>query len=251
MFSAAVAITSIVFLVLLLTRAIQGRFVSRLPFFYCYVAYILMGTIVTLAVLFFLPEYHPTIYWFYFLLSHIVEFAVLLEVSDHIFEPYPSVRSLGRLLCGLICAIFLAFYIVPALLLNAPSSEVMLDLVKRTSLTKAVIILVLFAAARIYRLRLGRSIAGVLLGFSICVGVSVANYELAGIYGRAIYAPILRVVYPLSWTLGSLVWVVALWNYEPGVVAERQVRAREQKTPVFVDAQLARFNDTLLKLMQR
>jgi hypothetical protein len=251
MFSAAVVITSIVLLVLLLTRAIQGRFVSRLPFFYSYAAYVLFRTFVDLGVLAFLPRYHASVYWFGFLFLLVVEFAVLIEVSDHVFEPYPAIRSLGRLLCGLICAGCLAFYIVPALLLKAPSSQVMLDLVKRTSLTKAFIILVLFAAARIYGLRMGRSITGVLLGFSIYLGVNIANFELAQTYGRALYAPVLRVVAPMAWTLGALVWVVALWSFEPSVVMRQQVHENKRGTAVPLSAQLARFNNLLLKMLER
>jgi hypothetical protein len=81
--------------------------------------------------------------------------------------------------------------------------------------------------------------------------VSIANYELAGIYGQAVYAPILRVVYPLSWTLGALVWIVALWDFEPGVVTNRQVRESKRETALPLAAQLTRFNNTLLKLLQR
>jgi hypothetical protein len=251
MLSVVVAITSVVLPVVLLVKGVQGGLVSRLPFFYSYIAYALLDTLVALGFLLFLPQYHATVYWFGFLFWLIVEFAVLVEVSDHIFEPYPAVRSLGRLLFGLICSIFMVFYIVPALLLKEPSSQVMLELVKRTSLTKAIIILVLFAATRIYRLPVGRGIAGILLGFSIFLGVSIANYELAGIYGQAVYAPILRVVYPLSWTLGALIWIVALWNFEPGVVTNRQVRQSRRETALPLAAQLARFNNTLLKLLQR
>lgn len=251
MFSESVTIIGIGLMVLLLTRAIQGGVVPRLPFFYSYIAYVLVGELVTLTFLYLRPTYYPTAYWFYFLLSHIVEFAVLLEVSDHIFEPYPAVRSMGRLLCTLICGVFLTIYIVPFFIERIPSNRVWWDLVKYASLTKALIILILLASVRFYKLSLGRSITGILLGFSIYLGVSIANFELAETYGGSLYAPIFRLVLPLSWTLGALVWVVALWNYEPSVVAEQRVRAREQKTPALVDAQLARFNDTLLKLMQR
>ena len=251
MFSAAVAIIGLALLVILLARAIEGGFVSRLPFFYFYIAYILAGTILTLGCRHFLPQHYPSVFWFYFLVSQVTEFAVLIEVSDHIFEPYPTIRSLGRFLCGSVSSVFLVVYIFPSFLQHGQSSNIVLGLVKRTSLTKALIILVLLAAVRSYKLVLGRSISGVLLGFSIYLGVNIANFEMAEIYGAALYAPTFRIVGPLSWTIGSLVWVIALWRYEPGVQASRRPLAPEQGITVPLHTQLDRFNDTLFRLLQK
>lgn len=248
--SAGTTIIGTVFLVLLLTRGVRGGFVPRLPFFYFYIAYTLIFTLVVVWLLLFLPRYHASVYWFGFLLSQVVEFAVLVEVSDHIFEPFPAVRSLGRLLYALTSALFLIFYIVPALFLSASSRQVMLDLTKRTSLTKALIILVLFAAARVYKLPVGRSITGIMLGFSIYLGVSIADSQFALTLG-APYVPIFRVSGPLAWTLGALVWVVALWNYQPSVVASPAAGGRARQVSVPLHSQLDRFNNALLRLLER
>jgi hypothetical protein len=251
MFSAAVTIVSVGLLAVLLTRAVRGGFLPRFPFFYSYIVYMLLRTVVSVGIMFFLPQYHAAEFWFSFAIWQIVEFAVLIEISDHIFERYPAIRSLGRLICASLTFIFLVLYIFPAFASSGSPSEMILELAKRASLTKAAIVLVLLIAQRLYNLRMGRSVTGILVGFSIFLGVSIANFQLAEHYGRAVYAPIFRIVGPLSWTLALLVWAVALWNYEPGFAGSRPPDDENRAGAVPVAAQLARFNHLLLKLLQR
>lgn len=251
MFSAALTIISVVLLVLLLTRAIQGGFVSRLPFFYSYIVFILAHTGVQVVLLLFFPRYRPAVFWFGFAISAIVEFAVLIEISDHMFERYLAIRKLGRFACFSLTIFFALVYILPAFLETSSRSAMTLNLVKRASLTKVVIVLALLVAKRAYGLNLGRSMAGILLGFSLYLGVNVANFALAERLGQALYAPIFAWVGPVSWTLGSLVWVVALWRYEPAAKVSREVPVGKRETSPPVYAQLGRFNDTLLRLLQK
>jgi hypothetical protein len=139
-------------------------------------------------VLQFWPQYYATVFWFYFLVSLLAEFAVLVEISDRIFNPYPAVRKLGRFATFCICLTFLALYVLPTLVEPQSSALAILDLVKRTSLTKAVIILALLAAAYHYRLPLGKNISGMMLGFSLYLAVNVVNFALARRMGRAFTA---------------------------------------------------------------
>lgn len=251
MLSASVTAIGTVLILLLMARAVRGGFVSRFPFFYSYIVFNLLFIVSGIAILLLLPRDYPLAYWFSFLISLIVEFAILVEASDHIFAPYPAVRQLGRALCGVICAVFLIFYIGPALFYHAPSSIILLGLVKKTAVAKSAIILALLGTARYYKLRLGRSVTGILLGFSLILAARIANFELAGNLGRILYAPVLRIVYPLAWTLGALVWVVALWNYQPVEAGRPPAGGLGLQNPLPVETQLDKINDTLVKLLER
>ncbi len=44
------------------------------------------------------PQVYPSAYWIYYLVSILVEFTVLVEISDQIFQPFPAIRNLGRAL---------------------------------------------------------------------------------------------------------------------------------------------------------
>jgi hypothetical protein len=172
-----------------LFRAMRGRYLSQFPFFYSYLGYVFFGSATAYyLVLQFWPQYYASVFWFYFLVSLLAEFAVLVEISDRIFNPYPAVRKLGRFATFCICLTFLSLYVLPTLVEPQSSALAILDLVKRTSLTKAVIILALLAAAYHYRLPLGKNISGMMLGFSLDLAVNVVNFALARRMGRAFTA---------------------------------------------------------------
>jgi hypothetical protein len=248
-FAILVAIGSFILPVLLLLRATECRSLRRLPFFYSYITYILLLALANLTLQIFLPRDRATVFWFGFVFWQIVEFAVLVEISNHVFRPYPAIRRLGLVLCGVICALFAVAYILPALEQDATSATVLLDLMKRACLTKAAIVLILLGTARYYKLVISQSVKGILIGFILYLGVNIANFELAMAYGRELYANIFGHVGPLAWILGALVWVTVLWNYEPDLVPPLGLGGKGLRTAPVAEAELARYNDTLTKLL--
>lgn len=237
--------------VTLLIRAVKGRFVSHLPLFYSYIAYVLVSGLVVLGIYYFQPGSYANAYWFRFMITLVAEFAVLAEIADHIFRPYSMIRQLGRFLVVSICGVFFFSYILPSLMQSCSYSITMLDFVKRASLTKAVIIIALLVAARHYRLPLGRNISGMMLGFSLFLAVNVADFTLAEELGAKLYSRTFGIVGPVSWILCTLVWVVALWRYEPvPSTGRRGLASTEEDSGSFGD-QLGRYNTTLMRLLRR
>lgn len=245
-----VAILSFVLEALIIFRAKRGGFLSHFPLFYSYIGFIFCGS----ATVYFLishlwPQHYASSYWFYFLVTVVVEFAVLLEASDHIFKPYPSIRHLGRFLIFCISAVFFFVYILPALMQQQPSNVMILELVKRASLTKGVIILALLAAVRYFRLPLGRNISGILLGLALYLATNMANTALAEHFGYALYFRTFAVVLPLSYTLGLTMWTITLWRYEPALEVIRRIPKRPEGYSESLSDLLVRLNSTLTRLL--
>lgn len=251
MTSAALIVSFFLLGLIILVRAAAGEYLSRFPLFYSYVVYMLLSGAAVTAFYFWSPGHYPSVYWFRILLSVFVEFAVLVEISDHIFNPYPAIGVLGRFLTLLLCAAFFFLYILPALIQAQPSSLIVLDLGKRTSLTKAVIIVVLLGTARRFRLPLGTNVSGIMLGFSVYLATNVANFALAEEYGRELYERTFSILLPLSYTLGMLVWTIALWSYEPVVRTTRASWDGAERSSEPLSCQLGRFNTTLMKLLRK
>jgi len=237
--------------VALILRLIQQKCVSEFPLFFSYLAYMVASGAVVTFVYYAAPGTYPTAGWLRFLISLLAEFAVLVEVSDHIFKPFPAIRKLGRLITVLLCVMFSVIYVIPSLMELRPSSITLLDLAKRLSLTKAVMIIVLLAAARYYRIHLAKSISGILLGFSTYLAISVANFAMAEIYGRALYARTLSTVVPLSYTLCLVIWTIALWRYEPVLQTDREVPETAEKVSEPLAVQLGRFDTALTRLFRK
>ena len=231
----------------ILARGMSQGYFRRFPVFYSYMIYVLSGTAVMYGIYAFDKQHYASADWFYLLISILVEFSVLVEVSDHLFQPLPAIRRLGRALTLLISIGFAVFYLLPAII-NSPDRQMaLLDFALRASVTKLVIILALLFASRHFRLDLGKNVAGLMLGFSIYLGVNVANYAAAKAFDAAINARIFWIMTPSAYTLCLLVWMIALWQYAPSGYST----AVPQGNSPDVALELTRFNNQLSKFLER
>lgn len=249
--SLSIAVVSLALGSGLLLRGWQERSFRRFPLFYSYICFFVAISLLGFVVFYTAPKHYAEVIWFCLMAMWLAEFAVLLEVSDHIFEPYPPIRRLGRLLTAGICTIFFLAFILPSLLEHRSRTLALLDFTRSTSLTKALLILVLLATARLYQLPLGKNISGMLLGFSVYLAINVANMALAEKYGPAVYGPVFAVVGPLSVVLGLTIWNVALWRYEPVVPVPRTLRDGVKGASSTDGEGLERYNTELMRLFRR
>jgi hypothetical protein len=196
------------------------------------------------------PRGYPSDYWIYFLLGILAEFTVLVEISDQIFRPFPVIRNLGRALTVFISVVLGLIYILPAILGSATRSLALLDFALRASVTKAIILAVLFYVARHYRSPLGKDVGGLMLGFSIYVGLHIAVMASAIVFGSALFARILWVMLPLAFMLCALVWTISLWDVVP-VPSARPVLQGTETNPDTVALELTRFNTELSKILHK
>lgn len=234
--------------VTLLWRGKRQGVLGRFPLFFSYVAYTFAWSAGTLALYWFWPQSYASAFWYFFLLKLVVEFAVVVEICDQLFRPFPAVALLGRLVNLSLTAVLFAVYILPALVEPQGGALTVLDLVKRTSLAKALIIIVLLAAARLYGLPFGRTVAGLMLGLTFHLAINVANFTLAEIYGREIYGGVFAVVGPLSYVIAMAIWTQAMWRYEPARLVAAARPAPETRD---LDVELDRLDSALARLRRR
>lgn len=199
----------------------------------------------------FAPSYYVTFFWVRFLIIILAEFAVLVEVSDQIFAPYPAIRQVGCFLTMCICGAFLFAYVIPPFAASQPPDFPIHDLIKTTSLVKGVIIIALLGAARYFRLPLGRNISGIILGFSLYLGINFANFAVREKFGPALYGRTFSIIGPVSYILCMLVWTVALWRAESTALCPRSAKEREESSTQSLGYQLERFNTSLIRLLRR
>jgi len=234
----------------LILRGVQRRSHKFFPLLFAYLVYDFCTTGSTYAVNWLRPEWYASAYWFCYVLSILVEFAVLVEISDHIFQPFPAIRNMGRALTLAVSAAFGISYVLPALVAAQGPRGALLNFALRTSLTKAAILTVLFLAARHFDLRLGKNVAGLMLGFAVYQGINVANLAAARATDPAFYAGVLWIVSPAAYILCLMIWTVALWQVAPAPVAGAAPRASEENSEA-VALGLTRFNNNLARFLRR
>lgn len=193
---------------------------------------------------------YPSTYWFYYLISILVEFSVLVEISDHIFQSFPAIRQLGRAITIVISGVFALVYVLPVIVWSNDRQPALLDFALRASVTKIVVLIALFLASRQFRSKLGKNVAGLMLGFAIYMGVNVANLAAAKAFDQAIYGQVLWILTPTAYALCLLVWTIALWDSVPAP-SRSIVTSAGGRGSKDVALELAHFNSELSKLIDK
>ncbi len=228
----------------------MNKSLKEFPLFYSYVSYVFCWSVFMYGVYWLDQPAYPTIYWFTFLINILVEFSVLLEISDHIFKSLPALRYIGRAITIAISAVLAVMYILPSIIHPPAGPSVLLAFSLRVSVTKVIVLAVLFLAARHYRLRLEKPVVGLTLGFSIYLCISIASYAASVTYGAALSSKVLWIMTPVAFTLCVFVWTCALWNFSPATIRSEglPIPARDAHAMAL---KLARFNDQLSKVTEK
>ena len=234
----------------LLLRGAAIRVFRLFPLFYSYISYAFFATLVMYMVYWLKPGIYPHAFWINYLINTLAEFAVLVEISDHIFRPFVVIRNLGRALTVLISVGLGFLYILPTTLGSASRSRALLDFAMRAYVTKAVILIVLFYVARHYGSQLGRNVGGLMLGFSIYVAMNVTIMASAKAFGSALFAHVLWVMLPLASVLCMLTWTVSLWELAP-MPSIRTISTATGRDSEVVALELTHFNSELSKLLHK
>jgi hypothetical protein len=196
------------------------------------------------------PHVYASAYWIYYLVTILIEFTVLVEISDQIFRSFPAIRNLGRALTVMISAGLGLLYILPTILWSANRHVALLDFTLRTSVTKAIILIVLFYVARHYGLQIGRNVAGLMLGISIYVALNIAIMACDKAFASRLFAPILWFMEPLATALCILVWTVSFWEPSP-MAGLRTISTATGRESEAVALELTRFNSELSKILHK
>ena len=172
----------------MILRGARTRLFRLFPLFYSYIIYIFAGSLGMYLIYWLDPRGYPPAYWIYYLLSILAEFTVLVEISDQIFRPFPAIRNLGRALTIAGSIVLGLIYILPAILSSAGRRPALFDFALRASVTKAIILVVLFQVARHYGAELGRNVSGLMIGFSIYLAMWAVTAGGAKVFGSTLFS---------------------------------------------------------------
>jgi hypothetical protein len=235
---------------LLILRGVVSGLIRLFPLFYSYIIYCFCGFIGMYLIYWLDREVYPSAYWIYYLVSILVEFTILVEISDQVFRPFPAIRNLGRVITIVITVALGLVYILPAILESTHRRPALLSFALRASVTKAIILAILFYMARHYGSQLGRNLGGIMLGFSILVAINIAIMASAKAFNSVLIAPIFWFMLPLASVLCVLVWTIYLWELAPmpSMSAISPTAGRDSEA---VALELTRFNSELSKILHK
>lgn len=193
--------------------------IKRYPYFATFLVYDLSRSIILVALFYFSPEWHARVYWDTEAFALVLLFAIMWEVVRNLFPAASSLRQLAwKTVLSveavlLPCLLFLAWdwrqsgFHEYAVLRLWPVIE------QYFTVGVSLLLLVVSAVARYYRVPLGRNMRGLISGFGIYLCLYAANFAALQVVPQ----------YHLAWQWLSTImysamvtcWLWAFWNMAP------------------------------------
>ena len=195
------------------------------PFFFAYAIWLLLANSAIL--LFWFRPVYSKVYWYVDTTDIVLRLLVVWEVFRQTFPKNSGLsrsfsKGLGIAAVGLLitaCAMFWGYESngLPSLAYPAEAQLASwrphLALDRSFGVVEALMILGTLVVARYYGVRCGRNIRGIAFAFGAWASISTANNAMIDLANS--FVPLFYYLRPLSFVLMLVVWIWALWVYEP------------------------------------
>jgi hypothetical protein len=196
------------------------------PRLFAYIIWLFCANSAILITDFYFPAAYTTVYWYIDSVDIVLRLLVVWEVFQQIFPKSSGLnrslsKGLGAVACGLLVlafAIFWGYQNYPGLPADFADRvrAIHLALDRSFGFVQALMILGTLLIARYYGVRCGRNIRGIALAFGGWISISTANNALVAMVDvDNSLRPVFYYLRPLSFVFMLVVWIWALWVYEP------------------------------------
>jgi|SRR5208337_4843007 len=214
--------------ILLLVRGLQTKLASRYPAFYLYIFFVLSQSFLRLYVYQWKRSFYRYTYWSTEFVSILVGCGVVYEIFRVGLRAYPGASRMAR--NSLLLLFLLALVVALANAANDPRwwAEASITEIQRT--LRMVQALSLFALVLLflhYSITFGRNLRGILFGYGLFVAGSVIWLTFA-YSGSGRFRNFWFYLYPMSYDISLLVWIVHLWEYRPNPQTKESAKFERQ-----------------------
>lgn len=223
----AICIVAVVLELTAVVLLLRKSLCREYPFLLAYVLWLLIANSAILVVDLWFPHIYAMVYWYVDSSDIVLRLVVVWEVFRQTFPKNSGLsrsfsKGLGMIALGLLvvaCVTFWAFldYGLPSLANPAQSRLASwrphLALDRSFGFVEALMILGTLVVARYYGVKCGRNIRGIAFAFGAWASISTANDAMIDLANS--FVPLLYYLRPLSFVIMLVVWIWALWVYEP------------------------------------
>lgn len=196
----------------LLLRGVQGKLLRRFPFFYSYILFVFLQTILLYCVHHWSPSSYPAVYWTCQYVALFVGSLIVFEIYRLALHSYPGTSRMARNSLLFIFALAVAKVFVYqsngtlSWLARAPA-----ELERNVRVVQAFSILAIVCVLLIYAIPCSRHLKGILAGYGLMVATSVFDLSLLSHFGDSfkkiwVYAQI------SSYLFFLMIWLYAMWS---------------------------------------
>jgi hypothetical protein len=214
-------------------------------FFFGYVAYTLLYSIVLLVLLLTGFRAYARLFWVCYTIEILLQFGVAWEVFRQTFPRGASLRPIAAsALVSALCLLALVFYLSgpqPGLFLEA-------DFSRKVALSVVVSLFVVLGLARYYGIPVGRNVHGMAIGLLLLASSHIANFAAVEIFPA--FTPIWSLLGPFGFALTLLIWAFALWSYAPNPRPVAPDRSRQGEALSRWEQRWAALGTTIRKVLK-
>jgi hypothetical protein len=204
--------------VLLICRLSLDKIWRRYPYFFAYVVFVIVQTVVLYAIFRLARSFYVPWYLNSGMVNLWARFLVVWEVFRHTF---PSRSSLRRIVSGgFTAALLLVGTLLAAMTWGIQtygrSHSVYRALDRSFGFAQAVLILLVLIVARYYHVELGRNVWGMAVAFGMYSSLSTANSAFVDMFH--FFFPYWALIGPLSLVVMLTMWTWSVWTFYPNPV---------------------------------
>lgn len=192
---------------------------KRFPIFYGYVACVLIRDVSAIPIYRMWPGLYAPFYWSTAFVTAILGYAVILEIYNRSLVRFPGVARLIRaVLVGLLFLVAVrAFAELFGGAANPLASSAAL-LERDLRILQAILLGALLGIFSFYRIPIGKNLRGIIVGYTLYVGVRVIELTAYTQLGKATGIFVSKIE-PISYLICLVVWTVTLWSRAPEAIA--------------------------------
>lgn len=193
---------------------------KRFPVFYGYIACVLVRDVSAIPIYTMWPGLYSKFYWSTAFVTAILGYTVIVEIYSRSLARFPGVaRFIRTVLVGLL---FLVAARAFAELFGGAanplaSSAAVLERDLRT--LQAILLGALLAIFSLYRIPIGKNLRGIIVGYTLYVGVRVVELTAYAQSGKAVGIFVSKME-PIIYLICLGLWTLALWSRAPEPIVD-------------------------------
>ncbi len=200
---------------LLLVRGFQEKLLQQFPIFYAYLFFVAVNDCIRMSVYRWSSSHYFQVYWITQFLSLTLGSGIIFEIYRVALRSYPGTARMTRyVLLTVFVAIFAKSVTAPSgdVLSRVAGASLMLERNLRIVQGLAVVTLVLLFLW--YAIPFGKNLKGILLGYSLFIGLSIVQMTL-WLYSWEQIKPFWPYAQPMCYLMVIGIWVRTLWSAHP------------------------------------
>jgi hypothetical protein len=236
---------------IILFRAVQTRVVRGYAFFFLYVFTTCIGDVLLYLAWVSHPALYQKTYWAMQFLTLAIGCGIVLEIFRHVLDPYPGSAKFASVV--VLVTFGAVFFFALLYQIAAPNWALQrgtaVELERDVRTIQAIFLFGVFAVISYYRIPIGKNLKGMIAGYGLYIGTSLAVLALRAYDARRVFERTWSVSQQVSYDVSLLIWLIALWSYFPNPVPDASIHleqdyealaARTKRTLVAMRSHLAR-----------